>query len=886
MNQKENSLLQLEEQMTSVENNALAEERINARNNFAYLQMAYDSIPIPYPDVLPDTTGMDYADISDIQFKKSHNKRAWAEQSELLEYMRCPQLYKGHLRTIFNLSYFFMDSATLRSRTLQCHDHTIHLINADDKQYMQFVQMWLYPAQHKEASYSRNIEMHNQHVSAVDVIYDRSNELLSEITDAYLRKALARNKEFAGMRSIIQTIQQKQNSIRLLPAHRSFIVQGCAGSGKTMVLLHRLRYLLFNKAIDGNDYFLLVPSHHFKSFVKDLAEKFQIRFQNILPIQTYYQLLMEKTETDQTDDVSELVFDKHYLARVYSKDFLVECYQELFGLLSAQVNKLIEFCETKLNGFIEKEELLLTHKASQIANDMLTEAKSIVLPLQSHINVDLQTEQDLDDLIKQLSATLQKAKQEYDKVAIPVHDIVISPDDERLLANPQLVQIKAEVESERIQVHKASIFTVLAHKNKLAKLEEQYKTIYATIENELIAAEKEAYAERAARLHIVYDGVTIDDLQQFIDRLSATKAASQCQIDEITHTKQNLTEHLSNKYEREISLLNLLIEASSATEAYHRSIHSLKPCYKLFRQTIQIARDLISCFASRLTDDEVEEAISRLKLFTPRSNAQLDAYLNMTLFNICRQRIKDEFGLKINKLYKHYWYLAVYCQYLTSEKKRVQKHYLFIDEAQDLSVSELELIFKINTAYTSHGEINSVEEPVLNIFGDVNQMITDHGISAWSSLTFIDHQFTLEENFRNTNQIVDFCNQKLTMQMQKVGVDMDEVQEYASLESYLDSKGSFNSQSVYIVKNAYAKTDLSHLLGEMTITEPTIYTVKAAKGLEFKEIIVFDRDMSENERYIAYTRTLAKLTVIHTLPRFVSPDEILYIEGDELDEND
>lgn len=96
--------------------------------------------------------------------------------------------------------------------------------------------------------------MHNRKVSDVDIILDKSNELFSNISDAYLRKALIRNKDKAKVQSIIQTIQKKQDSIRSLPKEMSFIVQGCVGSGKTMVLLHRLRYLLFNKEIYSDKY--------------------------------------------------------------------------------------------------------------------------------------------------------------------------------------------------------------------------------------------------------------------------------------------------------------------------------------------------------------------------------------------------------------------------------------------------------------------------------------------------------------------------------------------------------------------------------------------------------------------------------------------------------
>lgn len=61
----------------------------------------------------------------------------------------------------------------------------------------------------------------------------------------------------------------------------------------------------------------------------------------------------------------------------------------------------------------------------------------------------------------------------------------------------------------------------------------------------------------------------------------------------------------------------------------------------------------------------------------------------------------------------------------------------------------------------------------------------------------------------------------------------------------------------------------------------TVYTVKSVKGLEFKEVFVFDRDMCDNEKYIAYSRALAKLNVISSLPRVLDPAAQLYVDGED-----
>ena len=163
-------------------------------------------------------------------------------------------------------------------------------------------------------------------------------------------------------------------------------------------------------------------------------------------------------------------------------------------------------------------------------------------------------------------------------------------------------------------------------------------------------------------------------------------------------------------------------------------------------------------------------------------------------------------------------------------------------------------------------------------------MITSHGIKDWSQLGIVSDIYTLDENFRNTNQIVDYCNKNLTMQMTKVGVDMDDVSEYKTINEAIRSSGSISNNAVFIVKDDYYAADLKDLLSKTQIANYEVYTVKSAKGLEFKETFVFDTDMSLNQKYISYTRALAKLNVIKSLPQITDRESSLIIQGNETEE--
>jgi DNA helicase IV len=131
--------------------------------------------------------------------------------------------------------------------------------------------------------------------------------------------------------------------------------------------------------------------------------------------------------------------------------------------------------------------------------------------------------------------------------------------------------------------------------------------------------------------------------------------------------------------------------------------------------------------------------------------------------SIIRKRIREKFDIKLSQVYKHFWYLSAYSRYLIYGNTETSKRtHIFIDEAQDLSAMEIELIRKINTP----AEKQKSHLPVMNIFGDTNQMISKHGVGRWGDINYISDEFMLDENFRNTNQVVDYCNNKLKLNIQ------------------------------------------------------------------------------------------------------------------------
>ena len=118
------------------------------------------------------------------------------------------------------------------------------------------------------------IDFKNEYLSLKDYlsaeeIADRDEE---NVLDPFLREIIRTRKEETAVKDIIETIQEKQYEIITCPEKKNFVLHGCAGSGKTMVMLHRLSYLMYNnEEIKPRDVLVITPSNSFNAFIDELA---------------------------------------------------------------------------------------------------------------------------------------------------------------------------------------------------------------------------------------------------------------------------------------------------------------------------------------------------------------------------------------------------------------------------------------------------------------------------------------------------------------------------------------------------------------------------------------------------------------------------------------
>ena len=179
---------------------------------------------------------------------------------------------------------------------------------------------------------------------------------------------------------------------------------------------------------------------------------------------------------------------------------------------------------------------------------------------------------------------------------------------------------------------------------------------------------------------------------------------------------------------------------------------------------------------------------------------------------------------------------------------------VFVDEGQDISANEYELLKNINP------------DAAFNVYGDLGQNITSfRGLRDWGILPGTVYE--LDRNYRNTNQIVEFVAETLGFDMLPVGFDGPPVQRIGvrGVSGFFRDKKGLKAVIVSEKNRAkYARKSYNVLAetGKISKKKINYMTVYESKGLEFTCVAVADAGMTKNEKYIAYTRALKELAII------------------------
>lgn len=364
----------------------------------------------------------------------------------------------------------------------------------------------------------------------------------------------------------------------------------------------------------------------------------------------------------------------------------------------------------------------------------------------------------------------------------------------------------------------------------------------------------ELYSDIKEDINIYFEKLNISDEFQSVGHKNLLSYINYAQsigntMKDTYNTLKNELSSLRNDYKLyEKQLLKLSNEGVSEND--------LKKQYeKLEEIKSKIENNIINV----LTDDEIKRTEEIIGTLTRTSAVSIHREF---ISNIYVER-----NITISGTYRFYLYSLLLFLHNSLGRGMGNDSLLCFDEGQDISINEYRLIFDVNA-----------QETIFNIYGDTNQLIKSNvrGLESWTPMINKLHSgyFDLNENYRNTNQITRFCNEYFNQNNSCTGIDGEDV-EYikpVKLESLINDMDIEEKRIavVYCDRNNDLYFDKSRLYPDkralisdsVEAGKICVSNVENVKGIEFDIVFAVTKDMSINEKYVAFTRPLSKLYIV------------------------
>ncbi len=608
-----------------------------------------------------------------------------------------------------------------------------------------------------------------------------SEDNISKISDMFLLEILRLRRNEKNMKDIISTIQKQQYEIISSETNKSFIVQGCAGSGKTAILAHRLHFMKGKTKINSDNTLIITPSVLFRSYSQGMMNRLKLNLIEQLTIEDYYLSELKQYDKYYSKHDKRVIYDisifpDEYIRYAFSQKMLNLISDEAIAFIDSQINIAMKY-NISVNDFGGT----LKNKISKL----ITETQKYIEEWNEYNN---QIKADpyysnMEEEKKKSEKSIKKARQQMQKLS---------------------GQISREWE-------------------RLSEQDTDERKIENRITNRITNLEQKYYE---------YKSICEENQKSLLD------------------LKKEIKKHLDHKYNKYKNHIG------------KERIDDLKS-----------ARVNLSNIERRTFDEVLKNVINVAK--SEYKVQSEDKYVNLK---------------SITKI--ELWALVYIYDYINGNEILHKYEYICIDEGQTLNKGDYNLIKELQ------------DKAAINIYGDKEQkMYSNIGISDWREI-HINKAYNMDQNYRNPESVVKYSNEKTRVKMQGLGIKGEEVIEIdiseidsATIDNHIES---YNGEVVIIVKNRDAYDFLiKEYQGEYDIRYSTEHIIKYDEdiinviplhnvvGMEFTNVIVFEREMTSSQKYIAYTRTLNGLIVIKDTNgvRFLSndkeDDELEFMESDQ-----
>lgn len=662
--------------------------------------------------------------------------------------------------------------------------------------------------------------------------------------DSFLADLASRRGQ-AGPSDIIMSIQKEQAEIVNEAFDQDLIVQGCAGSGKSMIMLHRLPVILYDEVNQKqrSNVVIISPSKAYITSIEDLIYDLEIDDIPKFTLEEYYS---EKINyLDRQFGLNKIILarsnylvDRETIELVYSSDMLDSIYGYAIELAQSDIaentfiDRYVEATGDMIPSVDSGAPVNCAENRWNFVNKVISHDKKCVIAFEKVMQSAEHLRNDLKELIDEL------------KIAQDV-----------LYKNEQSEDIKSDQHDDSSSPNSSSSTAINDN-----EVDDDY------IDN------NDTKSEEDTSSNIKFYGST-NDLSDFVRMIPKAVNSDIIRRDyEIAYSVYKITNEGIPNLERVKEYLDDIKKETIE----NISVLSTGNFKKIINGVDKASRDLDrmkgQCSAAMAYEeifDMLEAAHSRLSL--------CEEILKKVMEEI------QDFNKKIsvNNSYSFTKYLILWIYlYINYDPESDFKPFsrdrlIMIDEAQTLMPLEIELIKKINY------------KVALDLFGDTNQRVPEEkGMSVWPERIIDGYgfkYFELVNNYRNSAAITSFCNKNLNLNMTPVNLQGMVVKTLSfeswggavrAVEKEIQSRNK-EYRTAIIYKRQSVNNALRHIRddnfcneingqnSDITKGKVNFVRVRYVKGVEFDSVIVLDSGkFSKEELYIAYTRALSKLTVI------------------------
>ena len=694
----------------------------------------------------------------------------------------------------------------------------------------------------------RAFDISERKLKSYQTEYDATNVSLDgDVVDQFLVTVLKDKRRVNRLTDIIRTIQANQNEIIRKPMETSFIVQGCAGSGKTMILLHRLSTILYNnRGLSTQGIKIITPNRFFDMHINALSHELGLDAIERFSVEEYYSYLIHKFDPkiDAPSQVeSEKSLDPDLLRYLYSPEY-GESMRERYRQVWMQMVE--ELSASGFYSFLEKagfqklgvqsysnetyEKLVSVYSSARIIagekNKAWKEAVRNAADAEERIRGLENKLDEINGTLPQISedtkSSLQSSLERNGEILMQLDDQIRELDT--LLAD---LESKADQEEKQNKSCRDQLDEIENNREQLldctsvADAHGSIKNVIMERERELISQYRQTQSER--KNMTIFRRVRRRELEERMSQLSDQYRNNVKQfLDAQTKDLQTkigicsdrMTEFRNQIEDRKKSRSNLINrkqekerEAAALGRAFEQLLNNPYPNFTevLSPEENAILAPLLyqlNTAVNSLLDHEIRLKAAKDRLIRDRFAAEergRTAFTDEEMDGLdrCGKIIEQVSFSNLSRNVLFQRLQSAYQQYNQEYSKNNYRHRLYLRLFM-CSLYYARGVFSDRFINIDEAQDLSVAEYrllsnilgsrcIFNLYGDTNQNVYSYkGITQWKDISFITDQVcVLNENYRNTLQITKFCNNEFKTSVYPIGISGKKVEEL-DLKSAID----------------------------------------------------------------------------------------------------